>query len=267
MNILEAIDRRILGALRFIDHTTEALIRRPLEVAADDVRFVRNLSSYYVISTAPGLSSHITKFDAPPSEPDFGSIPITVRINDKQQFYLPRITTIDLPRNPDPSVADQANSLFQPVDVIMYRASNASTSVNWSVIRGAVTHRDDEDSQLPVAGALLRVIRTDDDAVLASGLSDIRGEILITVAGIPITSFSNGEEDDDNTPSGPVITSETPVRLEVIVDSELPWPVNPEVLETNRATMLRNQEQPILLTLKTGQTETFEITVDLTDGS
>ena len=267
MKVPDIIDRRVLGALRLVDHPTEAVIRRPLQVTADNVRFIQNLSSCYVVSTAPGLASHLTEFDAPPSQPAVGSIPITVIVSDKQRTYLPRIMTIELPRNPDPTASDQADSLFQPVDVFMYRASNAFTNVNWSVIRGSVFRLDEQNNRIPIRGTLLRVIRTDDDAVLARGLSDTRGELLVTVAGIPIANFSNVEEDEDNTPSGPVITSETPVRLEVIVDSALPWPVNPDVLEANIATMLRNQDQPTLLTLKTGQTQTVTIEVDLSEGS
>jgi hypothetical protein len=263
MQVPDIIDRRVLGALRLVDHTTEALIRRPLQISADNVRFIQNLSSFYVISDAPGLNSHLTEFDSPPSEPAIGSVQISVNVADKQGTYLPRLMTIELPRNPDPAASDQADSLFQPVDVFMYRASNAFTNVNWSVIRGSVFRLDEQNNHIPVRGALLRVVRIDDDAVLARGLSDTRGELLVTVAGIPITNFSNGEEDDDSPPSGPVITSETAVRLEVIVDSALPWPVNPDVLEANIATMLRNQDQPTLLTLKTGQTETVAIEVDL----
>ena len=266
MRAPDIIDRRVLGALRLIDHTTEALIRRPMQLTADNVRFIRNLSSFYVISAAPGLASHLTEFASPPSQPAVGSIEISVNIADKKRTYLPRLLSIDLPRNPEPADSDQADSLFQPVDVFMYRATNAFTNINWSVIRGSVFRLDAQDNRIPIRGALLRVVRSDDDAVLARGLSDTRGELLVTVAGIPITNFSNGEDDDDSVPSGPVVTSETAVRLEVIVDSALPWPVNPDVLEANMATMLRNQDQPTILTLKTGQTETVAIEVDLSQG-
>jgi hypothetical protein len=267
MRVPDIIDRRVLGALRLVDHTTTALIRRPLQVTSDRVCFIRNRSSFYVVSSAPGLASHLTEFESVPSQPAVGSVQISVNIADRQRTYLPRLMTIELPRNPDPAVSDQAGSLFQPVDVPMYRASNAFTNVNWSVIRGSVFRLDDQSNRRPIRGALLRVIRTDDDVVLARGLSDTRGELIVTVAGIPITNFSNGDEDEDSTPSGPVITSETPVRLEMIVDSALPWPVNPDVLEANIATMLRNQDQPTLLTLKTGQTATIAIEVDLPQGS
>jgi hypothetical protein len=267
MRVPDIIDRRVLGALRLVDHTTTALIRRPLQVTSDRVCFIRNRSSFYVVSSAPGLASHLTEFESVPSQPVVGSVQIAVNIADQQRTYLPRLMTIELPRNPDPAVSDQTGSLFQPMDVPMYRASNAFTNVNWSVIRGSVFRLDDQSNRRPIRGALLRVIRTDDDVVLARGLSDTRGELIVTVAGIPITNFSNGDEDEDSTPSGPVITSETPVRLEVIVDSALPWPVNPDVLEANIATMLRNQDQPTLLTLKTGQTATVAIEVDLPQGS
>ena len=103
MRVPDTIDRRVLGALRFIDHTTEALIQRPLQVTAENVRFIRNLSSFYVVSAAPGLASHLTEFESPPSEPALGSVQISVSIDDRQQTYLPRLMTIDLPRDPDPA--------------------------------------------------------------------------------------------------------------------------------------------------------------------
>ena len=265
--VFEAIDRRVLGALRIVDNTTEALIHRPLKVTADNVRFISNLSYFYVVSAAPGLAAHINEFAAPPSQPPVGSVQITVNVEDPANNYLPRITTIALPRNPDAATTHAAGSLFQPVDVIMYRASNASTNVNWSVIRGSVFRLTNQDNRIPLPGVLLIVIRTDDEEELARGLSDSRGEFLVTVSGIPITNFSSGENDDDDTPDGPVITSETPVRLEVIVDPDVPWPVNPDVLENNRASWLRNADQPTLLTLRTGQTATVAIEVDLSDGS
>jgi hypothetical protein len=264
MKVLEHIDSRILGALRCVDHATEATIRTPLKVVADNVRFIRNLSSYYVISHAPGLEEHITEFEAPPMIPPLDSIEITVSVEDPGGTYLPRTDTITVPRDPDP---EATHSVFQPVDVILYRTSNASVQVNWSIVRGSVFQLDEESARISIRGALLRVIRTEDDAVLARGLSDTRGEFLITVPGIPITSFANGEDDGEETPSGPVVTSETPVCLEVIVDPALPWPVNPDELEAHRASWVRNADEPLLLSLKTGHMEKVEITVDLTDGS
>jgi hypothetical protein len=267
MKVLEVIDSRVLCAIRFIDHSTESVIRKPLQLTAGGVRFIRNLSSYYVVSEAPGLGEHVSEFETPPTDPPAGDIQIIVSVEDPSQTYLPRIMTIDLPRDPDPENTDNADSLFLPVDVTMYPASHISTNFNWSLVRGSVFSLNGLNRRIPVHGALLRLIRTDDGAVLARGISDRRGEFLVTVPGIPITNFSNGENDDDNEPNGPVTVNETSVSMEVIVDPGLPWPVNPDDLEQNRTDWLRNEENNILLILKTGKTETIEITVDLADGS
>jgi hypothetical protein len=262
MSLHEVIDSRVLGAFRLIDHSTQAVIKRPLNVSATDTTFIRNRSYHYVISDTAGLEQHTEAFSEPPPTPPLGDIDLDVYVHDPMHRYLPRITAISLPRDPLPENADEADSLFQPVAVQMYAAPTFPMHPNWSGIRASLSIEGSED---PVPGALLRVIRTSDDAVLARGISDQRGEALVIIPGIPITNFSTStsEDDEDVDASGPVVISETAARVEVIVDDALPWPVNPDVLEANRASWIREGDEPILLTLRTGQIETINIEVDL----
>lgn len=260
MSLREVIDSRVLGAFRLIDNPTQAVIKRPLNVSATDTSFIRNRSHHYVISKTAGLEHHTEAFSEPPPSPPLGDVDLDINVHDPVHRYLPRITTISLPRDPLPENADDADSLFQAVPVQMYAAPTFPMHPNWSGIRASLLIEGAED---PVPGALLRVIRTSDDVVLARGISDPRGETLVVVPGIPITNFTVSDEEDDFDASGPVVISETAVQVEVIVNDALPWPVNPDVLEANRETWIREGDEPILLTLRTGQIEAINIEVDL----
>lgn len=261
MPLLEHVDSRVLGAFRLIDNPTQAVIKRQLDVSATHTSFIRNRSYHYVISNTAELEHHTQTFAEAPTSPPLGDVEITINVEDPLLRYLPRLKTISLPRDPHPGHADQDESLFKAVPVEMYAAPTFRLHPNWSGIRASISLQGSPD--VPVPGALLRIIRTSDDVVLDKGYSDRRGEALIIIPGIPITNFATSDDEDDFDASGPVVVSETAVRIEVIVDDSLPWPVNPDVLESNRASWIREADEPILLTLRTGQIETINISVDL----
>ena len=259
----EVIESRVLGAFRLIENPTQAVVKRPLNVSAANSAFIRNRSYHYVISNAAGLTHHTEAFSEPPELPPLETVDIDINVHDPMHRYLPRITTVSLPRDPDPEHAGQANSLFRAIPVQMYAAPTFSMHPNWSGIRTSLSIAGSPDE--PVPGALLRVIRSSDDVVLARGYSDPRGEALVIIPGIPITNFSSSSDDeDDSDASGTVTISETAVRVEVIADAALPWPVDPDLLEANRASLIREGDEPLLLTLHTGQIKTLSIEVDLT---
>lgn len=262
MPLREVIESRVLGAVKFLDNPTQAVVTRLLNVSANDTSFIRNRSHHYVINNAPGLADHTTSFMAPPATPPLGSVAVHITVSDPVKRYLPRIVTVNLPRDPDPEHSDQADSLFRAVEVQLYSAPTFALHPNWSGIRASITQAGTDGTS--VGGALLRVIRASDDVVLARGYSDPRGEALVVIPGIPITNFATDEpSEEDADASGPVVIAETAVRVEAIVDDSLPWPVNPDVLEANRASWLRDTGGPILLTLRTGQIQFINIEVDL----
>jgi hypothetical protein len=260
----EFIDFRYLGALRCVDRATGFHLTRRMRVVAEDASFLRNRSNLYVIKTANGLEQHNASFSQPPALPGFS---LSVQVSDPLNQYLPRIIEVDLPRDAEPEHFENEESLFNPVRVRLYAAPNAKVMTNWSTVRVSVMRNEVNSASMPVAGALLRVIRNSDDVVLSSGLSDERGEVLIIVPGVPITQFAD-EEDDQDGGSGrgrgrgntaeppPVVVSELSARLEVSVDSDLGWPTNPDVLELNHTTNLVATE---LLTLRTGRMEKVSI--------
>ncbi len=261
MSLHEVIESRVLGAFRCIENPTQAVIKRPLDVSAANSSFIRNCSYHYVITNTAGLRRHTEAFVEPPELPPLETIDIDIDVHDPQHRYLPRITTVSLPRDPDPEHTGQANSLFRAIPVQMYAAPTFPMHPNWSGIRASLTIAGSPEE--PVRGALLRVIRSSDDSVLARGYSDPRGEVLVIIPGLPITNFSSSDDEDFDA-SGPVTIPETAVRIEVIVETALPWPVNPDEIEANRVAWIREGDEPILLTLHTGQIKTLSIEVDLT---
>jgi len=260
------INHRYLAAIRLVDTATGSIIKRSLSVSADGLTFFQNLSRFYVIKKATGLKAHIDQFSFAPETPAIGSLSFEISISDPLGKYLPRQLIMNLPRNPD---SEEDNSVMTPIEISMFNAATASLNPNWSIIRASILQSTEDDAQ-PLQGALLRVVRTDDNALLSTGLSDQRGEALIIVPGIPVTNFSTEEigddgDDSDFAASGSVVSVTTSVRIEVIVNPEVPWPVDTDELETKAASWIRNADDLTLIQLRTGRTETVAIEVALSD--
>lgn len=240
---LERVEWRVLAALRPIDAVTGATIVAPLRVTAAGARIVRNRNGLYVIHEWPALATHAAAFDAPPALPAPGSLALTVSVADAAGQYLPRLARIALPR--DPAAAGE-NSLFSALAIALHPAPTARLGINWCALRVSLAHRASGDA---LGGALLRVVAG--DAVLARGLSDWRGEALVPVAGIPVTTWS---EDEDA-----VVVSHVAATLEAIFDPDAgtrtplaevrsgrPPPrlpqVDPDDIESRRALLPRAQQ-------------------------
>lgn len=239
---LERVERRILGALRCVDATTGVAIEQPLQVELADTdgvaaRLLRNRRGLYVISAAPGLEDHSAAFAQPPAS---AARAFTATVNDPGGRYLPRQASLTLPRNPDPGHTAEAHSLFRAIDIPLYPSGTAQVGANWAVLR--ITLRETAGDCL--GGALLRVSRN--GAVLARGLTDWRGEALLPVSGVPVTTWSDAP--------GAVVVSELEVRVEAVFDPATgqriaaatvaaghppakPPLVNPDRLEADRATL------------------------------
>lgn len=280
--VKERFDRRYFGAVLFVDSVTKNSVRQSFNIHAKGMRFMINRSYLHVICDVDGLEDHTHSFDSPPAQPFLLSKIFDVTITDPLQKYLPRIKRIELPRNPHPNSDD---SIFKPIKVSMFCAPSGNLNPNWSVVRASVSvlGANGDDPEQPLKGSLLRIIREEDGKLIASGLSDDRGEALIIVPGIPFHNFvtDTEEPDDDNEfdhdnwmASGDVVEKETAVRLEIVVDKTLPWPVNPEVLEENRNGWLckikDNKDSTLMdfvnLKLKTGQTQIITLFVKIPEG-
>ena len=200
---LEAVESRVLGAVRYLDATTGQPVGRLLEVRGQGVRLVRNLRGLYVLAAAPGLEEHPPSFQQPPLNPAVEGLTVTLSVADPAGRFLPRTHTLKLPRGPQ---------LFEPVDVRLYPAPAASLSPGWAVARVTVTDAGGK----PLPGALIRVLRAADSQLLASGLTEWRGaavgEALVPVAGIPITIWGGDAPDE------PVVVQKVPAVAQAYAD-------------------------------------------------
>lgn len=203
---LERIEWRVLGALRFVDAMTGSPIERTLRVDASGATLARNRSGLYVISHWDPLSTHEREFLAPPPSPAPGSLTLNLGVSDPSGVYLPVAASIPLPRVGDPGQARAADSLFQPEVISLYPSTTAPVGTNWAVLRVSLTETDSGDA---LGGALLRVVSN--GRVLARGLTDWRGEALVPVLGVPVTTFSEQP--------GAVVISEINVSLQAAFDA------------------------------------------------
>jgi hypothetical protein len=223
---LEQVDRRLLGALRFVDATTQMPVTSPLTVGSDSASVLRNGTGLFIIRSAVGLEGHSDAFQQPPASPPIGSVAVTVTVADHSGQFLQRQCNVALPRDPDPSHAAQANSLFVPTEFRLFPAPAAPTLAAWATVRAHVTRKT---TSTPLSGVLIRVTRTSDSQLLASGLSDSRGEALVAMAGIPVITFDSG--------AGPVIAKATEVSIQAIFDPNGGAFPDPDALEKNKGSL------------------------------
>jgi hypothetical protein len=182
--IQEAVDRRVLAALRFVDATVRRPVTDAFEVTGAGVRTIRNRIGLHVIIEAPGFAAYADAFLAPPAVP---AAELTLTVRDRSRRYLPRRLTVALPRDSEPGHADQAGSLFRPIDVALFPSPTAIAGVGWAVLRLSIKQTGTSRG-LPFA--YVRVVRAADDQLLATGLADERGEAMVAVPGVPVTSWS-----------------------------------------------------------------------------
>lgn len=225
----------MLAALRFVDAGTRSTIAGRLSITAPGVRIIRNLSGLYVIAEAPGTERYQTRFELPapplpPIPPLVGSVAVTLSIVDPSGRYLPRSATIAVPRDPDPLHDDQPSSLFRAVDVELFPSPTMPVAAGWATVRLSIKRAGSERG-LPFA--FVRVRRASDNVVLARGLADERGEVLIGVPGIPVTTWSTD-------PGSAVTTSTVTTRISACFDpaafDTTTYP-DPKALETAFSTL------------------------------
>jgi len=208
----ERLDRRVLGAIRWIDGVTLTPIALPLVAESDTMQFTRNLSGLAVITEADGLDVYTPTFNlddlAPADVVANGSLARDGTVSDPTGNYLPTKFTLHLPRDSSPTVDANgqrpANSLFTPVDVALLPSPSARVAPGCAQVRMLIL----DSSGHPIPNALVRVIATTGNTLLGCGLADARGEALVAILGLK--DFAPG-----STPHQ-VVVLETEARLEII---------------------------------------------------
>ena len=201
---MERHEWRVLAALRPVDGTTGMALRGPLDISGARARIVRNRSGLYVIHEWSRLAAHASAFDAPPALPAPGSERLELVLRDPVGRYLPRLASIDLPRDPR---ARRGLALRGDGRAAL---SERFGRARYQLDRSTRQHHR-QRRRRGLGGALLRIVAGGE--VLARGMSDWRGEALVPVVGVPVTTWSEDE--------GAVVVTSIAATVEVYFDPAL----------------------------------------------
>lgn len=170
------LDRRVLGAVQFVDATTGAAIDRALRVETE-AKVYRQRSGLLVIADAPGLHDYTLEFQEPPALPAVGSLPITLAISDPDHQYQATTVAVPLPRNPDPVAAD---SVLKPQVIKLWRTGAAPVSPSWTVYQVTLVATGTET---PIVGALVTLEAA---SHTVQALTDATGQATLALVGQPL---------------------------------------------------------------------------------
>lgn len=239
------IERRVLGAVRFVDATLAKPVDRPLKVESGGLSFFRNRSGLYVITglkpagaVNADLAAHLDAFEQPPAAPPVESLDFLVTVEDPGGIFAARSFTLSLPRvAPDPPREGDTpapGEVLAPLDVPLMRGPAAGYGPNWSGARLSLSREDGT----PLSNALVRLIRKSDDELLGESLSDLRGEVSVPVIGIPIIDFVTEPPETGPGPApgpepgdGEMTVKTVSARLEILTrDTAGSGPPDPEAI-------------------------------------
>ncbi len=220
--MIENVDRRVLGAFRWVDAVSSKPVQQPLVVSnttPDALKIRVNASGAFVVFDAIGATALTSQFDvvsAWPAPSDF-----EVRVDDPSRRYLPRRAKVSFPRALT-AMSDPA-SILNPQKIALYPSPAAPTGPNWAVIRASVAAAAGQ----PLPYAMVRILRASDSVVIATGMTDRNGEALLAVPGLGIRPNSNG--------GGGVLSTSVDVTADAAFDPDVltrgnDWAVDPDRL-------------------------------------
>ncbi len=249
----EIVDRRILGAIRFIDISTGAPIGRPLRLKSEKLSFVLNRRGDYAIIRAEhsDLLKHIESFRDIPAQPAAAAVSFSAEVKDPAREYMPRTFTVKLPRDPDPAHAANEDSLFRPVEIELLSSPARGIGANWCAVRASV---ENEATHAPVANAGVRV-QWGDPAKELLGMSDEQGEALIAIAGLP---FHTTSKDPDTHKD--LILMEVDATLEAFGHKQ-GGVVTPELITENDAALVKSD--PVAIKIAPGRSISRRVLVNI----
>lgn len=207
----EAIERRVFGAVEFVDDLTDARVLAPLRVSAPGVALQRNRSGFYVIREVDAQDDYTRAFDDPPANPPRTSFAISVE--DPQRHYLPQSFSLDLPRKlatPAAPVADADNAL-RPVQVRLSPAAALPLRAAWAVLRLRVVVAG-SDPEAGLANVLVEATPQPAGLAVRRTMTDRDGEALVVIASAPPLLPDPG-------PVG--LTREFKVALSLVLDPQV----------------------------------------------
>ncbi len=180
--MIELIDRRVFGAIEFIDDLSETRVLDPLRIDAPGVQVLRNRSGFYVLREVDGQDAYTRAFDDPPARPARSEL--TLNVQDPAQRYLPQRVGLALPRwLPDGAEAvDDADNALKPVTVRLAPAAGMPLQSAWAVLRLKVAI---SGSATGLANVLVEAQPALAGQPLRRSFTDRHGEALVVIVSAP----------------------------------------------------------------------------------
>jgi hypothetical protein len=174
--ITTRLERRVLGAIQFVDATTGASVGRGLQVETE-AKVYWQRSGLLVIADAPGLHEHTVAFGQAPDLPAVGSLSIRLKVSDPGHQYQATTVSVPLPRSPDP---EATNSVLKAHSVKLWRTGAAPVSPSWTVCQVTLVVTGTET---PIVGALVSLEAA---GHTVHALSDVTGQATLAFVGQPL---------------------------------------------------------------------------------
>ena len=180
--MIELVDRRVFGAIEFIDDLSETRVLSPLQIDAPGVQVMRNRSGFYVLREVDGQDAYTRAFDNPPARPPRSELAVSVQ--DPTQRYLPQRIGLALPRwLPDGAEpVDDADSALKPVTVRLAPAAGMPLQSAWAVLRLKVAITG---SATGLANVLVEAQPALPGFALRRSFTDRHGEALVVIVSAP----------------------------------------------------------------------------------
>lgn len=248
---VEFVDRRVLGGFRLADSITGKTITGGMTVTSAGLRIRANRSGVWAVLDAPGLSAATNDFvgTAAPLPPQN----FVIQISDPAGYYLPRQATLSLPA---PLAPVGAVGIFTPQRVTLYAGPSAEAGINWarlhlSVVRAASTQG--------LGNAIVQVTNTSSNTVLATGMTDRRGEAMLAIPGLGVTANAAA--------GGAVMQTTTAVSIAAYFDTAIlnqlaGWLPDPDQMLLNlKGASVKSATQAAQLSPGTSQSFTLSISI------
>lgn len=281
--MLDVNERRVLGAFRMVSATTGTSVDSDFVVDAGPLNVLRNRSGVFVVRDGPGMHDLTLKSDIEigiavlkpfnlsgkspaPGASDSAPAPapgmpaataltqqeFALTISDRRSSYLPRRFKLKLPRKN--VTASDPDSIFNAVKVQLYPAAAAQVAQSWAVVRVSVVKAGDP-ARTGLPWSLVQVKKKSDNTVLSTGMSDERGEALVSVVGLPALSANGG--------SGTLLSSDVDVDVAAFFDpanNSKDFVPDPDELIAKLGTM-KTASQPVKIASGRTNTVTIEIAI------
>jgi hypothetical protein len=203
MHAPEPVDRRALAALALLDPFGRP-VTGAIRVAAAGIRVIVKREGRLALLEAPGFAEYTADFAAPPATPLVRSQTVMLDLRPADRGLLPRRIALKLPRNPDPALFAQPESLFAEVPVAFAASPRVTLTGNGAILRASI-HRASDGAM--VENALVRA-RTPDGLFTAWALTDAAGEAALVFPALPLSFI------------GPGSTTLSATTAQVVVDAD-----------------------------------------------